>query len=42
MREVLDTAKEVKVVGFAKAVKVIKVIKTVTSKMVYIRPFYYI
>ena len=39
MREVLDTAKEVKVVRFVKAVKAIK---TVTSKVVYVRPFYYI
>jgi hypothetical protein len=42
MREVLDAAKEVKVVRFVKAVEVIKVIETVTSEIVYIRPFYYI
>jgi len=42
VREVLDAAKEVKVVRFAKAIKVIKVIKTVTGKVVCVRPFCYI
>ena len=42
MRGVLDAAKEVKVVRFAEAVKVIKVIETITSKVVCVRPFCYI
>ena len=48
IREVLDAAKEVEVVRFIKAVRVVgfikavKVTKTITSKVVYIRPFYYI
>jgi len=42
VREVSDTIKKVKVIGFAKAAKAIKVIKTITSKVVYIRPFCYI
>jgi len=40
--EVLDTIKKVKVVGFAEAAEAIKVIKTVTGEVVYIRPFCYI
>jgi len=39
VREVSDAAKEVKVVGFAKAVKVIK---TVTGEVVCVGPFCYI
>jgi len=42
VREVSDTIKNIKVVGFAEAAKAIKVIKTVTSKAVCIRPFCYI
>jgi len=39
MRKVLDATKEVKVVGFVKAIKGIKVIETVTGKVVCVRPF---
>ena len=42
MREVLDNAKEVKVVRFIKAVKATKVIKTITGKVVCVGPFCYI
>ena len=42
MYKVLDAIKEVKVVRFTKAAEAIKVIKTVTGEVVYIKPFCYI